>query len=63
MKKYIIGSALAMAALFSACGNKEKTNEAAQPAATDTVQKTPVVQLEEVFTDSTFQLTGVAVSP
>lgn len=62
MKKYI-GSALAIAALLSACGNKEKTDETAQPATTDTIQKAPVAQLEEVFADSTYQLTGVAVSP
>ncbi|WP_116788976.1 L-dopachrome tautomerase-related protein [Flavobacterium psychrotrophum] len=63
MKNYIKVASVIIAALLSACGNKEKTNEVVQTTTADTLQTATTVQLGEVFADSTYQLTGVAVSP
>lgn len=63
MKNYIIIASAVMAALLSACGNKEKASARTETATADTLQKTAAAELEEVFADSTYQLTGIAVSP
>jgi len=63
MKKYALLTASIMAALVTACGktdNKEVVTTA-KPEAPEVTA--PTAQLEEVFTDSTYQLTGIAVSP
>jgi len=61
MKYTWIASFSALFVLLTACGQQQQNNNVAQDN-TETISKTAPV-LEEVFADSAYQLTGVAVSP
>ncbi len=60
MKTYIITYISILSLLLAACTNQSKQQPATKDS-TQTASETPAV-LEEVFADSTYQLTGVAVA-
>ncbi|MFP9097789.1 L-dopachrome tautomerase-related protein [Flavobacterium sp. RHBU_24] len=63
MKKYVILSAVLAGILSIACAKKESTDTPARPETEVATNDVTSPELEEVFADSTYQLTGVAVSP
>jgi len=63
MKKYAIVTASIIAALVIDCGKNDNKEVLTVTKPETTEVKEQTTQLEEIFADSTYQLTGVAVSP